>query len=303
MRSATYFFAVLGEPASSVYTRAMSAPGSRAAVSRRAVIASFVLAAAVVWSEQGHAWRIPASASGEPPCLPIPDSADVDLSADERARIDAGEIVVRILRRAERGGLAQAIGYLDVNPAWLFDVATDSNLADGMADIIRDVRVVEARPVGKLLRGVAAPALFLPRFEYTLAVSYLEDGTGQCWTQVHGDFRRNEGSHAYLWDPVRKQTLAVFTFEIELEGVLSLLPQSLVMRLTARTLPDYMRSLERCARRLSREDTARAARVEPHWRRLSARLESNELRGRVWHSGFDAALNASGGAARGDEIR
>lgn len=280
----------------------MGSIGVRGAVDCRLVGAGIVLALlAVGVPREGHAWRVPASAPGEPSCLPIPDAGDVQLDADQRARVDAGEIVVRVLRRAERGGLAQAVGYLDTNPAWLFEVATDSSLADGLADIIREVSVLETRVSGKVIHGVASPSIFLPRFHYTIAVSYLEDGTGQCWTQVEGDFSRNGGSHAYLWDPGRKQTLAVFTFEIELKGVLRLLPQSLVMRLTARTLPDYMRSLERLAQRFARDDATRIARVGLRWASLRARLEAAELPGRLWPAVYQSASIVPGtGGAPGD---
>jgi hypothetical protein len=274
------------------------------AVSRRALLT--LLAATLLAfgaAERGYAWRVPVSAPPEPACPPIPDASDLHLTGDERQRVDAGEIVLRILRREERGGLAQAVGYLDANPAWLFEIATDSSLADGMADVIRDVQVLETRAGGKVIHGVARPSVFLPSFQYTISVSYLDDGTGQCWAETEGDFVKNEGSHSYLWDPVRGQTLAVFTFEIELKGMLRVLPQSLVMRLTARTLPSYMRSLEASARRLAGEDIARASRVASRWRALLARLETDQLSDRVWSRNEEAALNAANirqSAALGD---
>jgi hypothetical protein len=260
----------------------------------RRVLFTLIAAALLAFgaSERAHAWRVTTSLASEPACPPIPDAGDLHLTDDERARVDAGDIVLRVLRLEERGGLAQAVGYLDANPAWLFDIATDSSLADGMADIISDVQLLETRPGGKVIHGVARPSVFLPSFQYTLAVSFLEDGTGQCWVQTEGDFAKNQGSHSYLWDPVRGQTLAVFTFEIELKGVLRVLPQSLVMRMTARTLPSYMRGLEASVQRLARNDGARGARVEPRWRALQTRLERDKLGGRFWLSSEATTLSA-----------
>jgi hypothetical protein len=76
-----------------------------------------------------HAWVTPVRVVGEPPCPPVPDASDLDLTLEERARIDAGEIVVRVLGEADRGGRTQAIGYLDANPSWLFELATDAENA------------------------------------------------------------------------------------------------------------------------------------------------------------------------------
>jgi hypothetical protein len=256
---------------------------------RFAVMAIEALLIVCTTTVHAHAWRIPASAVGEPPCTPIPDAKDLELTADERARVDAGEIVVRLLRREERGGLAQAVGYLDANPVWLFDVSTDSTLATDLAEIIRDVEVVEERASGKVLTGVARPTMLLPGFAYKIAVSYLDDATGQCWSQLEGDFEKNGGSHAYLWDPSRGQSLAVFTFEIELKGMFRMLPQSLVTRLTARTLPAYMRALESLVHRLARDDAPRASRVEGRWKTLHERLETAEADERVWRSTYKTA--------------
>jgi hypothetical protein len=241
-------------------------------------------AALVSSSAVAHAWVVPEGAPPSPACPAIPDADDVELSAADRARVDDGEIVVRFLEKGERGALVQAVGYLDAHPAWLFEVATDSELATELADVLKSVDVVDTRPAGKTMRGVADPSALLPSYRYTLAVSYLEDNTGQCWAQIEGDFGKNEGSHSYLWDPEREATLAVFTFELRLKGWLRLIPQSVVMRLSARTLPAYMRGLEAFSERLSREDAARAARVDARWQSLRARLHGDELAGRVWHA-------------------
>jgi hypothetical protein len=207
--------------------------------------------------------------------------------------VQSGEIIVRVGDLGEYGRRVWAVGYLDANPIWLFDVGTDSRLAPELSDVIERVDVLDERANGKTVYGIADPAMLLPKYDYTLAVSYLADGTGQCWAQIRGDFKRNEGSHSYLWDPKRGKTLAVFTFELTMKGVLGYLPEDLVRRLTARTLPAFMRNLERFSKRLEREDPERAARNEQRWNALRARLEANELPGRVWRGPVTDALGSN----------
>jgi hypothetical protein len=261
-------------------------------VAWRVAVSAALAAVVVLHGTSAMAWTIPASVGAEPPCPGIPDVADVVLTPDENARIDAGEIIVHVSGEgAERR--TWAVGYLDTNPAWLFDIAMDAGLAHQLSDIIARVDVLELRTNGELMHGVVDPGVLLPSFQYTLAVSYLDDETGQCWVQTQGDFRRNEGSHSYLWDPSRSQTLAVFTFNVSLKGMLALIPDEVVRRLTARTLPDYMRALESYASRLARDDPARAERVADNWSVLRSRLESGELADRVWRQNPVQALAVS----------
>ena len=237
---------------------------------------------ALVCAQTARAWVIPASAPSRPECPAIPDANDVKLSAEDLERVRAGEIIVRVGQMGPQGRRVWAIGYLHANPVWLFDVGTDSRLAPELSEVIQRVDVREQREHGKVVHGVATGGTFLPKFDYTLAVSYLADRTGQCWAQTEGDFETNEGSHSYLWDPERGETLAVFTFELTLKGMLRLIPDDLVRHMTARTLPDFMHNLETFSSRLEREDPDRAVRNERQWDELRRRLEANELPGRVW---------------------
>ena len=40
----------------------------------------------------------------------------------------------------------------------------------------------------------------------------------------------------------KQQTLGVFTFDFALKGILSLIPETLVLRMAVSTLPDFMRT-------------------------------------------------------------
>jgi len=233
----------------------------------------------------GVAWTRPTGIRKDTDYPVIPDAADVRLSREEWARVRGGEIVVGIITEEDKHRHVQAVGYLDAHPVWLFDLATDSAVTTELVDIMKRVDVIEAEETGKVIRGVVDVSALLPTFQYTLAVAYLEDRTGQCWSQIEGDFRRNEGTHSYLWDFERGKTLGVFTFDLGLKGVLSIVPDGLVLKLTGRTLPGYMRAIDALAKRLAREDPERALRIGSQWLELRARLQRGELPGRVWREG------------------
>lgn len=229
------------------------------------------------------------------PCPRIPGSSDIDLTADEWLRVDAGEIIVRIVTEGDDTSRAQAIGYLSADPIALFDLATDAGLAPEIVDEVQSVVVLEAYPDGQLATGRIKAAQVLPAFEYTFASRYLPSRTGQCWGQVDGDFLRNEGAHSFLWDPDRGQTLAVFSSTIGMKGLLSFIPQRLVLQGAADTLPSFMRSLESLRAEMATKDPARTRRLEEQWARTRPLIESGDFPGRMW-SGY--ASPAEDGLAR-----
>jgi len=268
--------------ASSACWPAAGVIGHSVPVSLRAVLGELVVCVSLCFPTGARAWVVPASAPPTPACPAIPDADDVRLTAEELARVQAGEIVVRVGEMESEGRRVWAFGYLDGDPVWIFDMATDSTLVKDLVDIVESVDVLDLRPHGKTVRNVARVSRWLPRFEYTLVVSYLEDQTGQCWAQISGDLAKNQGSHAYFWDPQRQRTFVALSFEIGLKGMMRVVPQSLVLRLSGRTLPNYMHALERLSARLHKEDPERAERNEQRWRALRARIEANELPQRVW---------------------
>jgi hypothetical protein len=223
-----------------------------------------------------------AAAYGDTPCPRIPDASDLRLTADERRRVEAGEIIMQIVSDVEDERQVRAIGYLNADPVWLFDLATDSSLAPELLAAVKDVQILEQRPYGKLFRGVAKPAFFLPTYQYTLAAKYRPDGTGQCWGQVEGDFERNEGAHSFIWHPERRQTLAVFSFYFTLRGVLKLVPESWLLTNAGRTLPEFMHNLDALVPKYRERDDDRAHRNAVAWISLRRSLEAGELPGRVW---------------------
>jgi hypothetical protein len=217
-----------------------------------------------------------------PPCPPIPDAVDIQLTIEELAAIEDGEILLRIIDAPGGGRVAEAIGYLDATPLLLFDLATDSSLAIEMVDEVRSVDVLERKEGGKVFRSVFDPGAFLPEFEYTVAAAYPDPPTGQCWSLIDGDFERNEGSHSFLWDPERRQTLAVFTFVFKLKGILALLPEQLILRRAGGALERYMERLEVAALRERERATDRARRVASAWAELEPRMYTDALSARLW---------------------
>jgi len=144
------------------------------------------------------------------------------------------------------------------------------------------VVVLDKRPSGKLFRSTIEIAFFLPKFHYTISSSYLDPPTGQCWSQVEGDFERNEGTHSFLWDPVRKQTMAVFTFVFELRGLLGLIPEKTLLKRAGASLEGFMRRIEAFVPQAMLEDPAHTAQMEAAWSELRPRLEQGVYPGRVW---------------------
>jgi hypothetical protein len=222
----------------------------------------------------GHPWA--------PPCPPIPDAADIHLTLEEMAAIEDGEILLRIVDAPGGGRVAEAIGYLDANPLLLFDLATDSSLAPEMVDEVKSVDVLDREDGGKIFRSVLDPGAFLPEFQYTVAASYPDPPTGQCWSLIDGDFERNEGSHSFLWDPERRQTLAVFTFVFKLKGILALLPEQPLLRRAGIALERYMERLEIAALRERERATDRAHRMASAWAELEPRMHTDALSARLW---------------------
>jgi len=204
------------------------------------------------------------------------------MSPEEWAQVDAGDVLIRVVTHPDGHKVAQAITYLDADPLSLFDRATDSAHAREVVDEVREVEVLEKSAEGKLFRSTIEVSFFLPKFHYTVASSYLEPATGQCWSQVEGDFERNEGTHSFLWDPVRKQTLAIFTFVFELRGLLGLIPEATLLKRAGRSLEAFMRRIEALVPQASREDPVHAAEIEAAWAELRPRLEAGGYPGRVW---------------------
>jgi len=217
------------------------------------------------------------------PKLPtIPEPGDIQLSPDEWAQVQKGEIVVQILERNAEDRQARAIGYLKHNPSQLFDVATDSTLAPRLVPEVKKVEVVERSSGYKRFHGEADFSMMLPMFQYTMLSAYNETHTGQAWTQIKGDLDKNEGSHAFFWDPQRKETLAVFTYDMALKGILSIVPEWVVIRIASRTLPDFLHNLDAIVDTIYAEDAVRGERVALEWKALAGRLEGGQLASRIW---------------------
>lgn len=228
------------------------------------------------------------------PKLPtIPEPGDIQLSPDEWAQVQKGEIVVQIIERSSEDRQARAIGYLKHNPSQLFDVATDSTLAPRLVPEVRKVEVLERSSGYKRFHGEADFSMVLPMFQYTMLSAYNDTRTGQAWTQVKGDLDKNEGSHAFFWDPQRKETLAVFTYDMALKGILSIVPEWVVIRIASRTLPDFLHNLDSIIDTVYAEDVPRAERVALEWKGLSGRLEGGQLASRVWQGPIAVASRAS----------
>lgn len=249
--------------------------------STTAALVSF-LASFLVLAPATHAAQQMIGGTGDPVFPPIPDTFDLELTPKEWARIQDGEIITQIVARGEEDRQARAIGYLKAPPLALFDIATDSELAPEIVSEVEEVVVQELRERGKRFHGRADFSFMLPEFQYTLVSAYNESRTGQAWAQLEGDFDKNQGTHAFFWDPERGETLAVMTFDFALKGILSMVPEGILVRMAKSTLPDFMRRVDEMTVVIAERDPARGARVATEWEVQRAELENGKYPYRVW---------------------
>ena len=80
-----------------------------------------------------------------------------------------------------------------------------------------------------------------------------------------------------------------------MKGLLTFIPQRLVLQGAADTLPSFMRSLESLQAQMATKDPARTRRLEEQWARTRPLIESGGFPGRLW-SGY--ASPAEDGLAR-----
>lgn len=251
-------------------------------------VAATMAAIALVVSTDARAAERVTTRAGEAALPAIPDASDIELSDAERARIQHGEIVVKTVARTAEDRQARAVGYLKHNPVELFSVAGDGSLQTEMYPEIVQFEELERWENGKRFRATADVSMLLPDFHYTMTGCWNASRTALCWSQLQGDFDRNEGSQSFLWDPVRRETLAVFTFDLAMKGILSLVPESFILSLAGRNLPNAMRSVEAMVDRVRARDPARASRWDEEWAALEPALGAGTWPGRVWSTTADS---------------
>lgn len=224
---------------------------------------------------------------GDPPLPPIPDALDIELTDGEWGRVRGGEIVVKIVERTHEDRQARAIGYLRNDPRALFLVSSDSTLQVEMFAEVEVFEELESWLDGSHFRARADVSWLLPAFDYEMVSGYDPSRTGLTWTQLEGDFQRNDGSQSFLWDPERGATLAVFTFDLALRGILSLVPEWVILRLAGSNLPATMHAVDGMVDTLRERDPEWRARLDAEWAELRARLAAGEFPGRVYREGTE----------------
>lgn len=244
--------------------------------------ALLALGGALVTGAPAHAAERVTTRPGEAALPLIPDASDVTLTAAERARLEAGEIVVKLVERTKEDRQARAIGYLAHTPVELWSVAGDGRLQTEMYPEIQEFEELERWDSGKRFRATADVSILLPDFHYTMTGCWNPSRTALCWAQLSGDFDRNEGSQSFLWNPARRETLAVFTFDLAMKGILSLVPESFILSLAGHNLPSAMHSVEAMVDKVRTRDPERAARWDAEWAALEPRLVSGDWPARTW---------------------
>lgn len=242
---------------------------------------ALVLVLASGAAARAHAELVLEAPGGERALPPIPEAQDVRLTPEEWRRVQDGGWVVQIVTHSKEDRQARAIGFVASSPVAMFDVATDSEVAVSF-DEIESATILESSPQGKRYEMTVDPSFVLPSFHFVSVAAYNEIGTAQTFGQIEGDFQRNEGTHSYLWDPKREQTLAVVTFAFGLKGVLGILPESWILRMASHNLPKAIQRLDAVAAGFAEEDPERFARIDAEWQLVRARIEAGEFPGFLW---------------------
>lgn len=252
-------------------------------------------------SAPAHAAERVTTRPGEAALPLIPDASDVTLTAAERAKVEAGEVVVKLVERTKEDRQARAIGYLKHTPVELWSVAGNGQLQTEMYPEIEHFEELERWENGKRFRATADVSILLPDFHYTMTGCWNPSKTALCWAQLEGDFDRNEGSQSFLWDPARRQTLAIFTFDLAMKGILSLVPESFILSLAGHNLPNAMHSVEAMVDKVRARDPERARRWDDEWAALEPRLVAGEWPGRTWPPAAPPATAAADNRPRSEE--
>jgi coenzyme Q-binding protein COQ10 len=134
----------------------------------------------------------------------------------------------------------------------VIDVPRDAFMAviadyERYPEFLRDMKETRVVQREEGIVDVAFTLHLVKRIEYTLRL--IEDApNGLSWTQVDGDFKRNEGGWT-LQDLDGERTRATYRIDV-LVGVF--VPGSIVNRLVGQTLPDTLHAFKVRAEGLSR---------------------------------------------------
>jgi ribosome-associated toxin RatA of RatAB toxin-antitoxin module len=171
-----------------------------------------------------------------------PRAADFELSAAELARVQQGETVIRAsLDGHQRRGTVRAALIIQAPPAAVFQAMTRCDDALDYVPHLRACRVQSRSADGSrtLVEHEVDFGWFAPRLRYVFRADLVADRRIE-FSQVHGDFRTNEG--VWEFEPAGEGTLVRYRVQIDPPGYV---PTWLAKSTFKRDLPRMLSGLRR----------------------------------------------------------
>ncbi len=168
-----------------------------------------------------------------------------DEKADPRARLDAGEIIIKSSKVAGSGvPRIKAMGVVDAAPEAIWAVV--ERCADYKKTMIRTAESEELSRTGNIVRCRVTIELPFPLKNLTATTDAIHTVTPgkkwqRRWSLVEGDYKRNSGSWTLIpFDDAGKRTLVIY--EVHAEPNVAL-PDSIQRLAQKKSLPDLFKHL------------------------------------------------------------
>ncbi len=225
----------------------------------RALAAALLLALTASLAAPGHAAA--AASAATPSAVASPDTdtgkealpavpPPIELSAAERARLVAGEVVTRSADLGAAGRRAEAIHLFDATPTELFAIVTEPATLARLFEENEVYEAVATHDDGLSIHGVANVGWPVPRFEYWSRTRRDPAKLWNAWRQTRGDFDANDGYWRFAWDESTGKTIGLMSIHLSVSGV----PDFVAVRLQETNLPRSMRTVAAEAARVRRSE-------------------------------------------------
>ncbi|MFN7952881.1 MAG: SDR family oxidoreductase [bacterium] len=238
--------------------RSLGVPRTIHAAAAAALLAALTLAGVTPAHATSTApVRAEAVRSDELPPVPPP----TELTADERARLVAGQVVTRsiVLSGSERR--AEALFLFDAAPTELFGIVTEPAVMQRLFEENEVYEAVATYPDGLGVHGIANVGWPAPRFEYWTRTRRDPAKLWNAWRQTRGDFDANDGYWRFTRDEQTGKTIGHMSLHLSVPG----LPNWLAVRLQETNLPKSMHIVAAEVARVRAQEPARAVALRSEW--------------------------------------
>lgn len=191
---------------------------------------------------------------------------ELEVSAAERARLVAGEVVTRSTDLGSAGRRAEAIYLFDATPTELFAIVTEPATLARLFEENEVYEAVATHDDGLSVHGVANVGWPVPRFEYWSRTRRDPAKHWNAWRQTRGDFDANDGYWRFAWDEATGKTIGLMSIHISVSGV----PDFVAVRLQETNLPRSMRTVAAEAARVRAREPKLALARQDEWQASEA---------------------------------